>query len=110
MNKPEEHRDDELLLRLADGELEAKEADQAQAHLKACWRCRTRFEDLQSSIADYMRYRESAALGRLARPAAESGRRACASAALENPTHLAGMAGNRRGGLADCRGCESILA
>ena len=59
MNRPEEHRDDELLLRLADGELEAKEADLAQAHLKACWRCRMRFEDLQSSIAEYMRYRES---------------------------------------------------
>jgi hypothetical protein len=58
MNRQEEHRDDELLLRLADGELEAKEADLAQAHLKACWRCRMRFEDLQSSIADYMRYRE----------------------------------------------------
>src|SRR5260370_5532624 len=59
MNKQEEHRDDELLLRLADGELEPKEADRAQAHLKACWRCRTRFEDLQTSIADYMRYRET---------------------------------------------------
>ena len=59
MNKQEEHRDDELLLRLADGELEPKEADRTQAHLKACWRCRTRFEDLQSSIADYMRYRET---------------------------------------------------
>ena len=59
MNKQEEHRDDELLLRLADGELEPKDADRAQAHLKACWRCRTRFEDLQTSIADYMRYRET---------------------------------------------------
>jgi hypothetical protein len=59
MNKQEEHRDDELLLRLADGELEPKEADRAQAHLKACWRCRTRFEDLQTNIADYMRYRET---------------------------------------------------
>ena len=59
MNKQEEHRDDELLLRLADGELEPREANRAQAHLKACWRCRTRFEDLQTSIADYMRYRET---------------------------------------------------
>jgi hypothetical protein len=59
MNKQEEHRNDELLLRLADGELEANEAELAQAHLKACWRCRTRFEDLQASIADYMRYHES---------------------------------------------------
>ena len=59
MNKQDEHRDDELLLRLADGELEPKEAGRAQAHLKACWRCRTRFEDLQTSIADYTRYRET---------------------------------------------------
>ncbi len=51
MNKQEEHRDDELLLRLAD-ELDPKEADRAQAHLKACWRCRTRFEDLQTGIAE----------------------------------------------------------
>ena len=59
MNKQEEHRDDEQLLRLADGELDPKQAAQAQAHLKACWHCRTRLEDLQSTIAGYMRYRES---------------------------------------------------
>src|SRR5260370_17712143 len=59
MNKQEEHRDDEQLLRLADGELDPKQAAQAQAHLKACWHCRTRLEDLQSTIPGYMRYRES---------------------------------------------------
>jgi hypothetical protein len=59
MNRQEEHRDDEQLLRLADGELDPKQAARAQAHLKACWQCRTRLEDLQTSIADYMRYREN---------------------------------------------------
>jgi hypothetical protein len=59
MNKQEEHRDDEQLLRLADGELDPKQAAQGQAHLKACWHCRTRLEDLQSTIAGYVRYRES---------------------------------------------------
>src|SRR5260370_22916013 len=59
MNKQEDPRDDEQLLRLADGELDPKQAARAQAHLKACWHCRPRLEDLQSTIAGHMRYRES---------------------------------------------------
>src|SRR5215813_5557068 len=59
MNRSEEHRDDEQLLRLADGELDPKEAAQAEGHLQACWRCRTRLEGLQNSIREYMRYHES---------------------------------------------------
>jgi len=48
------HLPDEVLLRLADGELPAREGHQARAHLTACWDCRTRFGDLESAIRAFV--------------------------------------------------------
>src|SRR5260370_10716960 len=54
------HLQDDDLLRLLDGELPAGEASVLQAHLEACWRCRTRREEFETAIGEYVRYRESA--------------------------------------------------
>ena len=48
------HLPDEVLLRLADGELPAREADRARAHLTACWDCRTRLGDRESTIEAFV--------------------------------------------------------
>ncbi len=48
------HLSDEVLVCLADGELPAREADEARAHLAACWDCRTRLGDLESTIGAFV--------------------------------------------------------
>jgi hypothetical protein len=52
------HPEDALLLRYSDGELQGLEARRIQKHLKECWRCRTQLEDLQSTVTEFMRYRD----------------------------------------------------
>lgn len=47
------------LLRFADGEASAREAKRIQSHLAACWKCRTGFAELQTTICDCVRYRQS---------------------------------------------------
>jgi hypothetical protein len=46
--------EDELLL-TADGELPNRRAAQIQSHLAACWECRARMSEIQTTIADFMR-------------------------------------------------------
>jgi len=49
------HISDEDLLRSADGELSSQRAAEVVAHLEACWDCRTRMEDVQSTITGFVR-------------------------------------------------------
>jgi hypothetical protein len=58
MSASVQHLDEEQLLRYADGELAPREANQARAHLEACWQCRVEFEELQKTIAECVRYRK----------------------------------------------------
>ncbi|MGC2835369.1 MAG: hypothetical protein WA238_14805, partial [Methylocella sp.] len=54
------HPSDQQLLLYADGELAAHRADQIRAHLRACWDCRTRMAEMESTIADFMQvYRQA---------------------------------------------------
>jgi hypothetical protein len=48
------HLPDENLLLLADGELTARRATEANAHLSSCWECRARLRQLEETIADFV--------------------------------------------------------
>ena len=58
MSSFQSHPDDGLLLRHFDGELKGRQAKQVERHLAACWQCRTHVEELQSTVAECMKYRE----------------------------------------------------
>lgn len=49
------HPSDEQLLLAADGELSARRAARVQRHLAACWDCRARMAEIESTIADLAR-------------------------------------------------------
>lgn len=49
------HISDEDLVRSSDGELSSKRAAEVDAHLEACWDCRARMEDIQSTITGFIR-------------------------------------------------------
>lgn len=49
------HISDEELVRSADGELSSRRAAEVEAHLEACWDCRARMEDIQSTITGFVR-------------------------------------------------------
>jgi len=53
------HPDPDALLLYLDGELEPKENSRIQSHLAACWQCRTELEELQKTIGDSVRYRQT---------------------------------------------------
>lgn len=55
------HIPDEDLLLAADGELPARRAAEVQAHLEACWSCRTRRREIEEAIADYVHSRDAVA-------------------------------------------------
>lgn len=52
------HPSDGDLLRYADGEASNRVKDM-ESHLAACWKCRTELAELQRTIGDCVRYRES---------------------------------------------------
>ncbi len=54
------HPDDGVLLRYIDGELPGRKARQVEKHLEACWQCRTEIEELKATVAECIRYRQSA--------------------------------------------------
>ncbi len=54
------HLQDQDLLRLLDGEIPDREASLLEAHVAACWTCRTRMEEFETAIGEYVRYRGSA--------------------------------------------------
>ncbi len=48
------HLTDQDLLLAVDGELPSRRQSAAQAHLAACWACRVRMAELESTIADFV--------------------------------------------------------
>ena len=52
------HAGEEELLRLADGELGAWHVRRVQRHLEQCWACRSRYEQLQGAILQFVEYRK----------------------------------------------------
>jgi hypothetical protein len=49
------HISGEDLVRFSDGELSSRRAAEVDAHLEACWDCRARMEDIQSTIRGFVR-------------------------------------------------------
>lgn len=39
-----------------DGELPARKAERAEAHLKSCWECRTRRQQMETAIGEFIRF------------------------------------------------------
>lgn len=62
------HVDEEELLRLADGELSAWHSRRVQRHLERCWTCRSRYEQVQGAILDFVEYRNRIVLPHLPLP------------------------------------------
>ncbi|HTM50559.1 MAG TPA: hypothetical protein VL285_17820 [Bryobacteraceae bacterium] len=52
------HPDEGQLLRYADGESPAAEANRTREHLEACWQCRAALEELQNTVSGCVRYRK----------------------------------------------------
>jgi hypothetical protein len=55
MQKKDSHPSDQDLLRTADGELPSRRAARVRAHLAACWDCRARMADIETTITDFVR-------------------------------------------------------
>jgi hypothetical protein len=53
------HLSDEDILLVADGETTGRRAKQARAHLAACWFCRARLSELESTIAEFISFHRS---------------------------------------------------
>jgi len=53
-----QHLQDEQLLSLLDGEVPELDVASIRAHIETCWTCRTRLEEIESIIGEYVRYRE----------------------------------------------------
>jgi anti-sigma factor RsiW len=64
------HLTDELLLLAADGELPPEEEASVQEHLKACWSCRVRQEQIEQAIAGLVEFRDHLVNPHLPRPIA----------------------------------------
>ena len=59
MNSPfARHPEDGALLRYLDGELTARQQKKVASHLEACGQCRAELDELKSTIADCLRYRQ----------------------------------------------------
>jgi len=54
------HPSNEELLLAADGELPSRQASRVRSHLTACWHCRTRVAEIETTIAEFTRTYESA--------------------------------------------------
>jgi hypothetical protein len=55
MPSRDSHLSDDFLLMELEGELSPRDLKSVRAHLEACWRCRARRQELERSIADFMR-------------------------------------------------------
>jgi len=58
MHSQDSHPAKEQLLLFLDGELDAHTAKQVRAHLDSCWKCRARRQELEATIADFVRSRD----------------------------------------------------
>lgn len=54
------HISDEDIVRYADGELSSQRAAEVSAHLEACWECRARMEEFQTTITGFVRIHHAA--------------------------------------------------
>lgn len=54
------HISDQQLLLDVEGQLGSRDASDLRAHLRECWRCRTRRQEIEASIADFVRARRVA--------------------------------------------------
>jgi len=59
MGNKSSHLADEELLRWMDGELRRRRAGMVRAHLAACWDCRSRLAQIETSIHEFMRVHQS---------------------------------------------------
>ncbi len=51
----ESHLSDQELLMAADGELSERDDSRVQLHLSACWHCRTRKQEIETAIGEFIR-------------------------------------------------------
>jgi hypothetical protein len=56
MQPEETHLSDQDLLLLVDGELSASEKMRAASHLDGCWACRTRKQEIEETIGQFVRF------------------------------------------------------
>src|SRR4051812_28679609 len=53
------HPEEEQLLRYADGEPTSRSTSAIRSHLEACWQCRAALDEMQSAVAECVRYRKN---------------------------------------------------
>lgn len=53
------HLSEEELLMAIDGELPARRLARVESHLAICWECRTRKQDIEAGIADFVRFQRT---------------------------------------------------
>ena len=58
MRREESHVSDQELMRAADGELTPRRVAWVESHLEACWTCRARKQELESTVAEFVRARQ----------------------------------------------------
>jgi hypothetical protein len=56
MQRDDIHLSDETLLLAADGELSARDAARVMSHLAACWTCRTRKQEIEGAVTEFVRF------------------------------------------------------
>lgn len=54
------HLSDQELLQALDGELTARDAQRAHVHLAACWACRSRQQEIEGAIGEFIRLQRGA--------------------------------------------------
>jgi len=59
MKHEDSHLSDQELLLDVDGELSTHDEKLVRAHLKACWKCRARRQELDRAIADFVRFHKA---------------------------------------------------
>jgi hypothetical protein len=59
------HVSDQQLLEAADGELSPRKMAKLQAHLAACWSCRARMRDIETTIVDFVQVHQRSLGGKL---------------------------------------------
>lgn len=66
------HLSDQELLQALDGELASRDIERVQSHLAACWACRSRQQEIEAAIGDFIRLQRGVVDSRL--PSAEGPR------------------------------------
>jgi Putative zinc-finger len=56
MQRDDIHLSDETLMLAADGELSPRDAARVESHLAACWTCRTRKQEIEGAVTEFVRF------------------------------------------------------